>query len=240
VPGERLLRILGLLHADSEAVPTTARLCGLSVELAAASGAGIMLMSGETLRGSLCTTDSVSATIEELQFTLGEGPCLDAYGQRRPVIEPDLGAPAVPRWPAFTPAAIEAGARAVFGFPLLLGATRLGALNVYRDAPGPLSDEQHADLSVMADVSARAVIDMQAHARSGSVATEIEAGSDFRLVVHQASGMVSAQLDTDVVEALVRLRAHAFVHNRPLAEVAVQVVNRQLRFDDPTAGENKG
>src|SRR5688500_4456017 len=97
------------------------------------TGAGLMLTFGDVPRGSLCTSDAVSATIEELQFTLGEGPCVDAYSSGRAVTEPDLGAPLRPRWSAFTPAAVDAGARAVFGFPMQIGVTRLGALNLYRD-----------------------------------------------------------------------------------------------------------
>ena len=189
-------------------------------------------MSGDVPRGSVCTTNEVSDLIEELQYTLGEGPCVDAYQQDRPVLEPDLAAPSTPRWLAFTPPAVEAGARAIFGFPLQVGAVRLGALNLYRDRPGPLTDEQHADALVMADVAAQAVLVMQAQAPPGKLAAELEAGADFRFVVHQASGMVAVQLGVSVGEALLRLRAYAFGDDRLLTEVAEEVVARTLRFDD--------
>jgi hypothetical protein len=172
----------------------------------------------------------VSTLIEELQFTLGEGPCIDAFAQQRPVLEPDLADPDARRWAAFTPPAVEAGARAIFGFPLQAGAVRLGALNLYRDRPGPLSDDEHADALVMADVAAEAVLGMQAGAPTGMLAATLEVGGNFRFVVHQASGMVAAQLRISVGEALVRLRAHAFGNNQDLTEVAQDVVNRRLRF----------
>ena len=143
----------------------------------------------------MCTTNEVSALIEQLQYELGEGPCVDAYHQDRPVLEPDLADPGTPRWLAFTGPAIEAGVRAVFGFPLQVGAVRLGALNLYCDRPGPLTDEQHADALVMADVAAQAVLVLQANAPPGKLAAELEAGADFQYVVHQASGMVAAQLE---------------------------------------------
>jgi hypothetical protein len=200
-------------------------------DVAAMSGAGIMLMSGDEPRGSVCTTNEVSALIEELQYTLGEGPCVDAYNSDRPVLEPDLADPGTPRWVAFTPPAVEAGARAVFGFPLQVGAVRLGALNLYRDRPGPLSEEQYADALVLADVAARAVLAMQAQAPPGMLGAELEEGANFRLVVHQASGMVAVQLRVSVGEALVRLRAYAFGSGRLLTKVAEEVVGRQLRFD---------
>ncbi len=91
----------------------------------------------------------MAALIEELQYTLGEGPCIDAHQTGTAVAEPDLVAPAVPRWPAFTPKAVDAGARAIFGFPVRIGAARIGALNLYRERTGPLSDDQHADALVL-------------------------------------------------------------------------------------------
>ncbi len=199
------------------------------------TGAGIMLMSGELPLGSACTTNQVSAVIEDLQYTLGEGPCVDAYRLDRPVLEPDLADAAVPRWPAFTGPAVAAGVRAVFGFPLRVGAVRLGALNLYADRTGWLTDDQHSDALVMADVAAETVFAMQAGASAGALAAELQQGSNFQYVVHQAAGMVSGQLDVSVVQALVRLRAYAFGHERLLADVAADVVARRLRFslEDP-------
>jgi hypothetical protein len=185
---------------------SSARLCGTCPGIAGVTGAGVMLMSGEIPRGSLCASDEVSHLIEDLQYTLGEGPCVDAYGQDRVVAEPDLADPVTRRWPAFTPPALAAGARAVFGFPLRVGTVRLGALNLYRDCPGPLSDDQHADALVVAGVAARWVLEAQAGASSGAVAAELETGADFHFVVHNAAGMVSVQLGVSVTEALIRLR----------------------------------
>ncbi len=140
--------------------------------------------------------------------------------------------PATPRWLAFSGPAVTAGALAVFGFPLQLGAVRLGALNLYRDRPGPLTDEQHADALAMAAVAAETVLMLQADAPPGQLASELEAGADFHYVVHQAAGMVAAQLDVSVGQALIRLRAYAFAGNLPLAHVASDVVARKLRFHE--------
>jgi len=194
------------------------------------TGAGVMLMSGDIPRGSLSTTDDVSQLIEELQYTLGEGPCVDAYQQDSVVAEPDLAEPVARRWPAFTPPALQAGVRAVFGFPLRVGTVRLGALNLYRDRPGLLNGEQHADALVVADVAARWVLDAQAGAPSGVVAKELEAGADFHFAVHNAAGMVSVQGGISVAEALIRLRAFAFANDRLLADVADDVVARRVRL----------
>jgi hypothetical protein len=190
-----------------------------------------MLMSGDVPHGSLCTANEMSDVVEQLQFALGEGPCMDAYRQDWPVLEPDLAQPSTLRWLAFAPPAIEAGVRAVFGFPLQVGSVRLGALNLCRDRPGPLSDDQHADALVMAGIAAQAVLVLQSGASAEELASELGAGADFHYVVHQASGMVAAQLEVSVGQALVRLRAYSFGNDRHLAEVANDVVARKLRFD---------
>ena len=229
MPGDRLHRILTALSAGEDAW-SSARLCGACPQIVGVNGAGVMLMSGDVPRGSLCTTDAVSQLIEELQYTLGEGPCVDAYQQDKVVAEPDLAEPVARRWPAFTPPAVQAGARAVFGFPLRTGTVHLGALNLYRDWPGPLTGDQHADALVVADVAARWVLEAQAGAPPGAVAGELEAGADFHFAVHNAAGMVSAQEGISVTEALIRLRAFAFSSDRLLAEVADDVIARRLRL----------
>ena len=231
---ERRMRILGLLTAGGDADLETRRLCEVCAEVTGVTGAGIMLMADDVSRGSVCVTDDVSTLVERLQFELGEGPCVDACRQDRPVLEPDLAAPSTPRWLAFTGPAVEAGVRAIFGFPVQVGAVRLGALHLYCDRPGPLSDDQHADTLAMAGIAAQAVIAMQANAAPGRLARELEVGGDFQYVEHQASGMVAAQLDVSVGQALVRLRAYAFGNDRPLTRVAEDVVARRLRFDDRT------
>ena len=226
----RRLAIVARLAGD-DGSGTTTRLCDVCAEVTATSGAGIMLMSGESPRGSVCTTDEVSALIEQLQYDLGEGPCIDAHREGRPVSEPDLAAPEMSRWMAFTGPAVAAGARAVFGFPLQVGAVRLGALNLYSRRPGSLTNEQHADAVLMADIAAQAVLVVQADAAPDTLAADLDHGSNFQHVVHQASGMVAAQLGVSVDHALARLRAHAFGNDRRLTDVARDVVGLRLRFD---------
>ena len=229
MPADRLLRILSRLARD-DGTGEALRLCMVCAEITEMSGAGIMLLSGDVPQGSVCTTNEVSALIEELQYTLGEGPCIDAHRLRVAVIEPDLADPSMARWAEFSRSAVEAGVRAVFGFPMSIGDVHVGALNLYRDQPGPLTEDQHADAVVLAGVAARSVIGMQADAGPGDLAPGFEASGNFRFVVHQAAGMVAAQLEIPVAEALVRLRARAFSSGRLVSDVAADVVARRLRF----------
>ncbi len=230
---DRLLNMLALLAEKGSNFPSSASLCDVATEVSDTSGAGIMLnLEGED-RGTLFASDPVSALIEELQFRLGEGPCIDAHSSGRPVLEPDLVNPTTSRWMHFTPRAVEGGARALFGFPLTVGAVRLGALNLYRSSAGSLSDDEHADSLVVAGMIARTILSMQTGAAPGELTTQLESSANLRLAVHQASGMVSVQLDSTIPEALLRLRAYAFRHDLTIDEVAARVVDRRLRFDGP-------
>jgi GAF domain-containing protein len=240
VDDDRWARVLMALASTGG--PDRSRLCTLSARVVAVSGAGITLMTDEgAARMTVCSSDDVAQVMEELQFSLGEGPCVDAYAQDCPVSEPDLATATTGRWPGFAPAALAAGAVAVFGFPLRAGGRRIGTLNLYRDRPGLLSDEQVADALVVADVIAREILTIQARAPLGAVGDGLVGEPELRLVVHQATGMVAAQLEVDVNQALTRLRARAFADGVSVNTVAAAVVNRELRFapdDWPTGADD--
>jgi hypothetical protein len=226
---DRLHRILKVMASGGDGW-SSERLCSAWPAMVGVSGAGVMLMSGDVQRGSLCSTDRVSHLIEDLQYTLGEGPCVDAYQRDEVVIEPDLDGTVLRRWPAFSPPALQAGARAVFGFPLRVGTVRLGALNFYRNEPGPLTSDQHADALVVAQVAARWVLEAQAGAPLDQVAEEHVLGV-VGIAEHNAAGILSVQAGISVAEALIRLRAYAFSANCLLADVARDVIARSLRLE---------
>jgi len=201
------------------------------------TGAGIILMSDRASIASVCSTDEVSALLDELQYTLGEGPSLDAHRLGRPVIEPDLASPVIPRWVAFSPPAVTAGVRALFTFPMRAGSERLGVLSLYRNRRGPLTDDQHADAIVLASVVARKLLTMQGSALADDVSGTLADDIDIRTVVHQATGMVAAQLQISLAEATSRLRAYAFSIDRTISEAAETVVSRAYRFEMDGDGE---
>ncbi len=120
-----------LARADSR--QSAARLiCEACSELLPVSGAAISIIDERQIRGTVCASDSVMTAIEELQFSTGVGPCVDTFIDGRPVLVPDLAQVVNTRWPAFSIDAVQAGVRAIFAFPLQIGAIRLGALDLYR------------------------------------------------------------------------------------------------------------
>jgi GAF domain-containing protein len=226
----RLRRLAGVVQAANGPEPAGG-LCRAGAEALSVSGASLMVMVDDAPL-PLAWSGPVAARLEELQSTLGEGPCVDAHHTGRSVSEPNLIRPRRTRWVALGPAAVDAGAAALFSFPLRLGGVRLGAFTLYQTSAGDLSVQQHADAQAVADIAMLSILNSQAHAPGDSLSPDLERLAYNGAEVHQASGMVSVQLGVGVGEALVRLRAHAFAESRPLADVAVDVVARRLRFEE--------
>ena len=208
------------------------RICRLCVDTLAVTGAGISMVSDTGNHGFVCSTDGMSARIEDLQITLGEGPCVDAVGSGAPVLVPDLSAAdglARGRWPAFLEAAAGFGVQAVFAFPLRIGAISVGALDLYRTRPGALDAGQLSAALQAADAAAVALLDLDLGLDDGAEGS-LDPLTAHQFQVHQATGMVQAQTSSTIEQAFLVLRVHAFSTGRPLIDVAVDVVERRLRF----------
>lgn len=175
-----------------------------------------------------------ASRVEALQGNLAEGPCFEAIIRRQPVHEPDLASDrAMERWPSFAPAAVAQGVVAVFAFPLLTGGGAVGALDLFAAEPGPLAADQVEDSALFAQLASLALDDnLGRPAIDGvSLATEAPESWAHSSVVHNASGMISEQLGIDVDEALLRIRALAFVTGRSAADLSRGVVDHRLRLD---------
>jgi ANTAR domain-containing protein/GAF domain-containing protein len=227
-PG-RLGRVAAALAA-SEHDPSVS-LCVASAAVVGVRGAGVALMAAGHALGMVCVSDDVTAALEDVQYSLGQGPCVDAYHARAPVLAGDLANANGDDWPAFREGALRVGARAAFGFPLMVCGICIGALNLYHDRPVNLTGEQVANAVAVCHVAARTVLRWQSFATPGSVAWQLEEVPAHRAVVHQATGMISVQAGASVDDALAMLRAYAFAHDWAIGEVAEAVINRVLRFD---------
>jgi hypothetical protein len=214
-------------------------ICHAAVQALEMTGAGISVMTTAGHRGTVCATDSVAAVIEELQFTLGDGPCVDAF-HHGPVMIDDLDDyDHVVRsaWPQFTQQASAAGARALLALPLQIGAIRVGALDVYRGRPGPLSDAQLGLALTLADAAAGSLLADRHGQAIDTPLDPTEPGASYHAEVHQATGMLSVQLGIALDDAFVRLRAYAFANERPVNDISHDVVDGRLRFDDEDGGQ---
>lgn len=235
---DRAVRV-GVAFARQASAAPAARMCGACVDILEVSGAGVTIMSGIN-SGPVCASDERMGRLEDLQFSLGEGPCRDAYNNGRPVIEPDLERPVPGRWPHYTGPALKIGARGVFAFPLNIGTTRVGVLTLYQDTPGPLTTGQTADSLVVADVIARTMASIQSESETPLLNAALSDEHAHRAEVHQASGMTSVQMGIDAAEALVRMRAYAYATDQPVGSVAEQIVARTLRLGDDRPSSGSG
>ncbi|MDU8999586.1 ANTAR domain-containing protein [Streptomyces mirabilis] len=204
--------------------------CTAAVAALPVGGAGLSAMSRSAASHPLCSTDDVSEQLEELQLTLGEGPCVDAFTQGSAVLTPDLLAVEVQdRWAVFADAALEAGARAVYAFPLHMGAISPGVLDLYSQVPGRLNAEALADALAFADTAALVLLDSRIDGEEDLAGGHEDLGA-YRAEIDQATGMLTAQLGVGAEEAFVRLRAYAYARGRRLATVAADVVAHRLTF----------
>ena len=175
-------------------------------------------------------TDLAAEQIAELQVTLGEGPAVDTLAEDRPMFAFDLAVPS--RWPIFAQAAVEAGVRAVFAFPLQMGSISVGVLEIYRAEPGDLTTVEYRDALLYSDAAMSLLLEHVDDVPSNAEHNLFAGGFGNRWdSVHQATGVISVQLHSGLSEAFLRLRGHAFLTGRGLADVAEDVIEGRLRFD---------
>ena len=236
---DRATRVLAAINevAGAEGVPVAIHhVCIACAAAVQASGVGLYLRGELGLCEPLYVTNPVSEHIAELQVMLGEGPGTEALREDHPVLVSTVGSDSsVLRWPAFAPAAVAAGVLAVFAFPLVMGAISVGALEIHRGREGGLSAAELAEALLFADAALPRVLDHLSGPGTIEGADLPGSGFEYRWAeVHQATGMVSVQLDSDLTAAFLRLRAHAYLTGRRLSQVASDVVDRRLRFDPDT------
>lgn len=190
-------------------------------------GAGVSMVTAKGSREPFHATDEIAREIERLQFTLGEGPCVDVSSGRGPVLVADISDERDDvwrRWPVFRGEAVRAGVRAIFAFPVRVGAINLGAVDMYRAAPGALTDRQVGAALSSVDRLAETLLDHPVGYR------DHDPGSVSDVLVHQAAGRVMVQTDSSIEEALVMIRATAFAEGVTVGHLAADVVNGRRRL----------
>lgn len=222
--------LLDLLQDARSSADLPETLCRHAARDLEAHGVAIALVMDEDDLDLHVGSGPAAVELERLQLDLGEGPCLEAHRSGSVVVTPDLWAEAG-RWPVYAPAAATLGARSVHAFPLQMGGIRLGVMDVYRREPGHLDEQDVVRAMTYADLAVLVVLHL--HAMDGSGPEQLgalEEAFSSHPEIHQATGMVSVQVDTDLRSALLLIRARAFVEGRPMLDVATDVINRTVRF----------
>lgn len=220
-----------------QGVAAADRLCQVCVELLSVDAAAISLVFDGANTGTLGVSDDLARIYDELQFTLGEGPCLESVSVRAPVLVPNLAADVdAGRWPAYGPAMLSHHVGGVYAMPVVVAGEYLGALDLFRHGPGVLAGDDLAGALVVAELAQMPLLDLLAEDLQAAVsdpdgAEWAELATITRAEVSQATGMLVAQLEVEPAEALVRLRAHAYAEGRSATEVARDILERRLRLE---------
>ncbi len=212
------------------------RLCEACVVLLDVDEAAISLVFDGASSGTLGSSGAAARMYDELQFTLGEGPCLDAVAQRIPILVVDLADPQEARWPAYGPAMLAHRIRGVCAIPVVVAGEFVGALDLFRAQPGPLPGEDLAGAVTAAELAGIPLLDLLDGDLLAAVADPYsnawaELNMLSRAEVSQATGMLVAQLGVEPAEALVRLRAHAYVTGRSATDIARDILDRRLKLE---------
>jgi hypothetical protein len=220
---------------DERGAGAADRLCEACVGLLEVNAAAISLILDGANTGTLGASGAPARRYDELQFTFGEGPCLDTVTRRAPVLVVDLADPVEVRWPAYRPAMLAHEIRGVYAMPVVVAGQCAGALDLFRK-PGVLLAEELAGAFVAADLAELPVLDLigdylQAPVADADSDAWAELGMLSRAEVSQATGMVVAQLGIEAAEALVRLRAHAYATGRSATDVARDILDHRLRLE---------
>jgi hypothetical protein len=234
---EQLRADLGAsIRGAGSALGAADQLCRACVDLLEVDGASISLTHEGSTRGTFGSSGELSRRLDELQFTFGEGPCLDSVQEGTPILVSDLGDAAEQRWPAFAGALLESGVCAVFALPVRIASDHIGALDLFRREPGLLATEALSGGLLAAQLAAIPLLDLMTADVDWYGAGEGDDGweqlaSLERTEVYQATGMLVGALNVGTAEALVRLRAYAFSHDLTASEVAWGIVERRLMLD---------
>lgn len=224
------------------------KLCEQAARGAAADGAALAVVTRDAhTRDLVYATDSDAVRLDELQFTLGEGPCLDAYLDGEPQFHPDLDSiTGTSRWPTFAAEATALGVHSLFAFPVpsaQRSTEPFGVLELYRRTAGSLTRDQHAVAeSAAAAIGRRLQTNWQEHCvRYGSTTEAIDASAGAaqndtdpftRTQIHVAAGILAVHLNTRPDHALDRLRAHSYSTGRRISAVAADIIARRLILDE--------
>ena len=213
------------------------RLCSACVALLDVDGAALSIVYDGAISRSLGASGTLSRELDELQFTLGEGPCLQAVSGRRPVLVAALDDPDFTDWPGFAEAALNRGVQSVFAMPVSALSSPIGALDLYRNRPGELDALHLSGGMIAAELAALPILDLMGIDLDAALNDETSSAWDqlsslTRIEVYQASGMVIGQLDVSAAEALIRIRAYAYTHDMTASDVAYAIIDGGLLLPD--------
>lgn len=160
--------------------------------------------------------------IDEVQYGIGQGPCISAAVEARAMRSGSLGGD--PRWPRFGPRAGRLGVHSVLSLPLETPAGVIGAMNVYAHAHNAFDERAEEIAKLFAAPAAISVLNAQILAQSQRLATQLQAALQTRPVIDQAIGILRSRSGETATEAFDTLRQLSQHEHVKVAELAGRIV----------------
>jgi GAF domain-containing protein len=215
---ETFVELTDTMVADFDLIDFLHVLTSRSVELLDVSAAGLLLADPRGELRVVAASSEAARVLELFQLQSDQGPCLDCFRAGRPVAAADLGADE--RWPQFAAAARQAGFRAVQALPMRLRDQVIGALNLFRNAPGVFDAEVVHIGQALADVATISMLHERSMRRTDTLNEQLQTALNSRVVIEQAKGKLAERLGIDVDQAFALLRDQARNGNQRLSDVA--------------------
>jgi hypothetical protein len=222
-----LAGLSGLLTGHRPLRETLTDIAGFAVRaIPGADGAGLTMLEDDRAQTVVATADFVHA-VDDVQYGLGEGPCLLAVSSRRTQTSGSLGGEA--RWPRFGPRVGRMGVHSVLSLPLLLPDRVVGAMNVYAHTKEAFGPQAVRIGELFAGPAAVSVYNAQILARSQQLADQLREALTNRAVIDQALGIIRSRTGAGPDEAFDRLRAMSQSQHVKVAELAEGLVDEAVR-----------
>ena len=216
---DTFVELADTMVADFDVIDFLHLLTDRSVVLLSASAAGVMLADPRGELRVAASSNEAAGLLELFQIQNDQGPCLDCFRTGQAVTAADLAGPGQ-QWPRFAAAATQSGFRTVEALPMRLRDQVIGALNLFRAAPGPFDPAELRLGQALADVATIGLLHERNVRRSETVAEQLQAALNSRVVIEQAKGKLAERLSIDMDHAFTLLRDYARNSNQRLTDVA--------------------
>jgi GAF domain-containing protein len=222
---EVFVEVADTLVADFDLIEFLHNLTDHAADVSGADAVGLVLADHSgTLRFMAASNDSGKA-LELFQLQADEGPCLDCFQAREPVVNADIGH-AETLWPSFAPRARAAGFQSVHAFPMRLRDQAIGALNLFSTQRLHFETDEARVVQSLADMATIAILQQRGIARAEALTEQLQGALNSRIVIEQAKGAVSQKEGISIDEAFSQLRARARAERRLLLDVATEALER--------------
>lgn len=218
-----LVALADTLVADFDVVELLSRLTDHCLDVLDVSAAGIMLADPDGDLRVMASSSEAMRLLELFEVQSQEGPCLDCFRTGRSVVNEDLDRVDSP-WPRFASEARSAGFASVHALPMRLRGAVIGALNLFHEAPGSMSQADVDAGQALADIATIAILQHRAAHEAQVVNEQLNNALNSRVVIEQAKGMIAEREGLDLESSFLLLRNHARNHNLRLADVAASII----------------